>query len=118
MCQCVSDHVYGLFLMTGYRGYSCLDDSEAQSDLSQLIEFLLLTLSNIAFLVAACVASYKRCYSAAVVYFFTMFFSTVSSRVVRQPVDLLATWKVYFIGERQTESCSYIHGHTCGQIML
>ncbi|KAI0237274.1 Post-GPI attachment to proteins factor 6 [Lamellibrachia satsuma] len=60
----------------GYRGYSCLDDREADSDLSQFVEVLLLTLSNLAFLPAVGVALYKQCHCAAVIYAFTMFFST------------------------------------------
>ena len=64
---------------TGYRGYSCLDDREAESDFNQMTEMLLLTVTNLAFLPAAVVAFYKRCHCAAVVYIFTGFFSTVSS---------------------------------------
>ena len=66
---------------TGYRGYSCLDDREADSDLSQFVEVLLLTLSNLAFLPAVGIALYKQCHCAAVIYAFTMFFSTVSSNI-------------------------------------
>ena len=62
----------------GWRGYGCTDGREAFSDTSQLIEVLLLTLSNLFFFPAIIVALYRRHYIEAVVYFYNMFTSAVS----------------------------------------
>ncbi|ELU03317.1 hypothetical protein CAPTEDRAFT_228167 [Capitella teleta] len=65
-CKCVAN----------YRGYACNDDRVAESDAAQLTATLLLTLSNFMFLPAIFVAICRRFYVEALVYTYTMFFST------------------------------------------
>lgn len=61
----------------GWGGWSCTDDTKAQSVGVQNLATLLLTLSNLMFLPAIAVAIH-RCYLVeASVYTYTMFFSTV-----------------------------------------
>jgi hypothetical protein len=63
--------------ISGYRGYGCTDSSH--SDVSKYLpSVLLLTLSNLMFIPAIIMAIYYRLYIEALVYFFNMFFSTVS----------------------------------------
>lgn len=66
------------FYLLDYRGYACNDDRVAESDAAQLTATLLLTLSNFMFLPAIFVAICRRFYVEALVYTYTMFFSTVS----------------------------------------
>jgi hypothetical protein len=61
----------------GYRGYGCTDSSQAHLS-RYLPSVLFLTLSNLMFIPAIIVAIYYRLYIEALVYFFNMFFSTVS----------------------------------------
>ncbi|CAG0886422.1 unnamed protein product [Darwinula stevensoni] len=60
----------------GYTGWDCSDDSKAMQDYELLLSTLLLTLSNIMFIPALLVSLYRHLYPEALVYFFTMFFST------------------------------------------
>jgi hypothetical protein len=65
------------FYFLGYRGYGCTDDTHA--DISKkLSNVLFLTLSNLMFIPAIVLAIYRHLYIEALVYFFNMFFSTVS----------------------------------------
>uniref|UniRef100_A0A6A7G2I8 Transmembrane protein 8B n=1 Tax=Hirondellea gigas TaxID=1518452 RepID=A0A6A7G2I8_9CRUS len=61
----------------GYRGWACNDGSEATADWVLLLATLLLTLSNLAFLPAVVLAILRRHYTEALVYTFTMMFSTL-----------------------------------------
>ncbi|XP_067407279.1 post-GPI attachment to proteins factor 6 isoform X2 [Emydura macquarii macquarii] len=60
----------------GWGGWSCTDDTKAQSIGSQNLATLLLTLSNLMFLPAIAVALYRYYLVEASVYTYTMFFST------------------------------------------
>lgn len=62
---------------TGWGGWSCTDDTKAQSVSAQNLATLLLTLSNFMFLPAIAVAVYRYYLVEASVYTYTMFFSTV-----------------------------------------
>ncbi|KAM3662453.1 post-GPI attachment to proteins factor 6 isoform 2-T2 [Ammospiza maritima maritima] len=61
---------------TGWGGWSCTDDSKAQTVGTQNLATLLLTLSNLMFLPAIAVAVYRFYLVEASVYTYTMFFST------------------------------------------
>ncbi|CAN8004203.1 unnamed protein product [Ixodes hexagonus] len=64
------------YCSSGYRGWGCTDDAEAQSYNQMLIELLLLTLSNLFFLPAIVLAVARRHFLEALVYSATMLSST------------------------------------------
>jgi hypothetical protein len=66
-CSCIA----------GYRGYGCTDDTHAYIS-KNLSSVLFLTLSNLMFIPPIVLAIYRHLYIEALVYFFNMFFSTVS----------------------------------------
>ncbi|KAL4236436.1 Transmembrane protein 8A [Mactra antiquata] len=66
-CRCTS----------GWQGYDCSDGSEVRGHAEQLLELLLLTLSNIFFLPAIILSLYRRHYVETLVYTFTMVFSAL-----------------------------------------
>ncbi|XP_066277037.1 post-GPI attachment to proteins factor 6-like [Branchiostoma lanceolatum] len=65
-CSCEDD----------WAGWGCTDGTNSLSYDSRLTRVLLLTLSNLMFIPAICVAIYRKFYVAALVYTFNMFFST------------------------------------------
>lgn len=73
---------------TGWGGWSCTDDTKAQSVSAQNLATLLLTLSNLMFLPAIAVAVYRYYLVEASVYTYTMFFSTVGVAFCRVPRQL------------------------------
>ncbi|KFU88014.1 Transmembrane protein 8A, partial [Chaetura pelagica] len=66
----------GCSCKAGWGGWSCTDDTKAQSVGAQNLATLLLTLSNLMFLPAIAVAVYRYYLVEASVYTYTMFFST------------------------------------------
>jgi hypothetical protein len=61
----------------GYEGESCSSDVNSMLVSEQLMELLLLTLSNIFFLPAVIVSLYRRYWTEAVLFIFTMFISAM-----------------------------------------
>ncbi|XP_049878117.1 post-GPI attachment to proteins factor 6 [Pectinophora gossypiella] len=60
----------------GYGGWDCSDDSRMDSRMYMLIAVLLLTLSNLLFFISIYVAIIRLYYTEAMMYAFTMVFST------------------------------------------
>uniref|UniRef100_A0A8D0DJ93 Post-GPI attachment to proteins 6 n=1 Tax=Salvator merianae TaxID=96440 RepID=A0A8D0DJ93_SALMN len=78
-CSLLRRHGYvyaACICKAGRGGWSCTDDTKAQSVGRQMLATLLLTLSNLLFLPAIAVALYHYHLVEASVYTFTMFFST------------------------------------------
>ncbi|KAI5635868.1 transmembrane protein 8A [Phthorimaea operculella] len=65
-CQCKS----------GYGGWDCSDDSRMDSKAYMYTSTLLLTLSNLLFFISIYIAIIRRYYTEAIMYTFTMVFST------------------------------------------
>ncbi|PIK47303.1 putative transmembrane protein [Apostichopus japonicus] len=61
----------------GYTGFACTDSSEAWARSYYLVQVLLLTLSNVVFLVATIFAIYRYHFAESVSYFATTVFSTL-----------------------------------------
>ncbi|XP_062866936.1 post-GPI attachment to proteins factor 6 [Trichomycterus rosablanca] len=78
-CRLLRTHAYlysACVCKAGWQGWSCSDNSSAQSFSRQLTAALLLTLSNLFFIPPIIVALYRGYHPEAAVYLFTMFFST------------------------------------------
>ncbi|XP_030432696.1 post-GPI attachment to proteins factor 6 isoform X6 [Gopherus evgoodei] len=78
-CGLLRRHGYlyaGCSCKAGWGGWSCTDNTKAQSVGSQNLATLLLTLSNLMFLPAIAIALYHCYLVEASVYTYTMFFST------------------------------------------
>ncbi|XP_078274524.1 post-GPI attachment to proteins factor 6 [Rhinoraja longicauda] len=78
-CRLLRAHGYlyaACVCKAGWSGWSCTDDTHAQSYLKQLLATLLLTLSNLMFIPAIVVAVHRYYFVEAAVYLFTMVFST------------------------------------------
>ncbi|XP_023792262.1 post-GPI attachment to proteins factor 6 isoform X2 [Cyanistes caeruleus] len=78
-CSLLRRHGYlyaGCSCKAGWGGWSCTDDTKAQTVGTQNLATLLLTLSNLMFLPAIAVAVYRYYLVEASVYTYTMFFST------------------------------------------
>ncbi|XP_059548501.1 post-GPI attachment to proteins factor 6 isoform X1 [Myotis daubentonii] len=78
-CLLLRRHGYlyaGCSCKAGWRGWSCTDNSTAQSVAQQRMAALLLTLSNLMFLAPITLSVYRCLLVEASVYAYTMFFST------------------------------------------
>ncbi|XP_036316183.1 post-GPI attachment to proteins factor 6 isoform X1 [Pipistrellus kuhlii] len=78
-CLLLRRHGYlyaGCSCKAGWRGWSCTDDSTAQTEAQQRMAVLLLTLSNLLFLAPIALSVYRCLLVEASVYAYTMFFST------------------------------------------
>lgn len=78
-CLLLRRHGYlyaGCSCKAGWRGWSCTDNSTAQTVAQQRMAVLLLTLSNLMFLAPIALSVYRCLLVEASVYAYTMFFST------------------------------------------
>lgn len=78
-CLLLRRHGYlyaGCSCKAGWRGWSCTDNSTAQTLAQQRVAALLLTLSNLMFLAPIAVSVHRSLLVEAAVYTYTMFFST------------------------------------------
>lgn len=78
-CRLLRAHGYlyaACVCKAGWSGWSCTDDTHAQSYQKQLLATMLLTLSNLVFIPAIVVAVHRYYFVEAAVYLFTMVFST------------------------------------------
>ena len=67
-----------IIYISGWRGFDCSDGKESRETSQQLLELLLLTLSNALFIPGIILALYRRHFVEALVYAYTMTFSGVS----------------------------------------
>lgn len=89
----------GCSCKAGWRGWSCTDNSTAQTVAQQRAAALLLTLSNLMFLAPIAISVHRSFLVEASVYFYTMFFSTVGLALT-----LLGT-----LGGEVRPACSLLH---------
>ncbi|KAF5921000.1 hypothetical protein HPG69_005577, partial [Diceros bicornis minor] len=78
-CLLLRRHGYlyaGCSCKAGWRGWSCTDNSTAQTVAQQRVAALLLTLSNLVFLAPIAISVHRSLLVEASVYAYTMFFST------------------------------------------
>ncbi|XP_067912260.1 post-GPI attachment to proteins factor 6 isoform X2 [Heterodontus francisci] len=78
-CRLLQTHGYlyaACVCKAGWSGWSCTDDTNAQSYRQQMLATLLLTLSNLMFIPPIMIAVHRCYFVEASVYLFTMFFST------------------------------------------
>ncbi|XP_066239154.1 post-GPI attachment to proteins factor 6 isoform X2 [Saccopteryx leptura] len=84
-CLLLRRHGYlyaGCSCKAGWRGWSCTDNSTAQTVAQQRLATLLLTLSNLMFLAPIALSVYRCLLVEASVYAYTMFFSTPGEAVL------------------------------------
>ncbi|CAG0881830.1 unnamed protein product [Cyprideis torosa] len=81
---------------SGYRGWGCTDTSEAVSETLLIVQFFLLTLSNLAFLPAVVLATKRHFYMEAITYFFCFAFSTLYHACDTEAADLLFCISPYY----------------------
>lgn len=67
-----------IVLFSGWKGWTCNDGSQAIPDEQLLLNFLLLTLSNILLVPAVILATYRKHFTESLVYFTAMTSSIVS----------------------------------------
>ncbi|WAR23596.1 TMM8B-like protein [Mya arenaria] len=100
VCQ---DYISGVHVFSsckcfaGWRGYGCTDGTEGRTKHEELVALLLLTLSNLFFLPAICLATYRRYFVEAVVYTYTIFadfLGSISSFWVTMLVMSKLPWRV------------------------
>uniref|UniRef100_A0A452V650 Post-glycosylphosphatidylinositol attachment to proteins 6 n=1 Tax=Ursus maritimus TaxID=29073 RepID=A0A452V650_URSMA len=80
-CLLLRRHSYlyaGCSCKAGWRGWSCTDNSTAQTVAQQRVATVLLTLSNLMFLAPIAISVHRLLLVEASVYAYTMFFSTVA----------------------------------------
>lgn len=63
--------------LSGYKGWTCDDDSEARGTTNYLAKTLLLTLTNLAFLPATFLAAFYGLYTESLMYLATVIFSSL-----------------------------------------
>lgn len=100
---CKTYYTAGNFIMSscsckaGYDGLSCSNDEQAMSSSLQLLQMMLLTLSNLFFLPAIFIGLYRRYWQETIVYIIAMAVSTVY-----HACDQGHTQKYYCLAEYDT----------------